>query len=254
MKLLLVSDLHYTLRHYDWVISRSADYDAVVIAGDLLSVAAPVAPEAQIAAVRATLRKLSSTTRVFACSGNHDLNALNAAGEKTTDWFDVLADCMVSDGASALVHDVLVTVLPWWDGPVARGASEKILANVDRGAAARWIWVYHSPPESMLSWTGSRHFGDPAVAEWIARWSPDAVLCGHIHQAPFAPDGSWVDRVGSTWVFNPGKQIGPCPTYLIFDLDKMSVEWVSLEDQARQQLDVPAGGAISRPADAAAGA
>ena len=240
MKLLLVSDLHYTLRQYDWVLARAGDFDAVVIAGDLLSVAAPVAPEAQIAAVRATLRKLAASTRVFACSGNHDLNALNAAGEKTADWLDVLADCSaVTDGASALVGDTLVTVLPWWDGPVAREASEKVLADVDRSVAERWIWVYHSPPESLLSWTGSRHFGDPTVAEWIARWNPDAVLCGHIHQAPFAPEGSWVDRIGSAWVFNPGKQTGPVPTFIELDLVAGTARWSSMTGVEEQVLAAP---------------
>jgi len=237
MRLLLVSDLHYTLRQYDWVLARAGDYDAVVLAGDLLSVAAPVAVEAQIAAVRATLRKLAESTKVFACSGNHDLNALNAAGEKTADWLDVLADSgAITDGASAVVGDTLVTVLPWWDGPVAREASEKVLADVDRSVANRWIWVYHSPPESLLSWTGARHFGDPTVASWIERWSPDAVLCGHIHQAPFAPDGSWVDRVGSTWVFNPGKQTGPVPTFIEIDLAGGAARWSSMTGVEEQVL------------------
>jgi Icc-related predicted phosphoesterase len=240
VKLLLVSDLHYTLRHYDWVLSRAGDYDAVVIAGDMLSVAAPVAPEAQIAAVRATLRKLAGMTKVFACSGNHDLNALNTAGEKTADWLDVLADAgAVTDGASGVVGDTLITVLPWWDGPVAREASEKVLADVDRLVAERWVWVYHSPPESLLSWTGSRHFGDPTVTDWIRRWSPDVVLCGHIHQAPFAPDGSWVDRVEQTWVFNPGKQTGPVPTSVDLDLDAGTARWSSMTGPEERLLTTP---------------
>ena len=77
MNLLLVSDLHYTLRQFDWLTSRAPEYDAVILAGDLLSVAAPVSVEAQIAAVRATLRRLAERTQVIVCSGNHDLNALN---------------------------------------------------------------------------------------------------------------------------------------------------------------------------------
>jgi Icc-related predicted phosphoesterase len=240
VKLLLVADLHYTLKHYDWVIARARDYDAVVIAGDLLSVAAPVAPEAQIAAIRATLRKLAETTKVFACSGNHDLNALNDAGEKTADWLEVLGDAgIVTDGGSGVVGDTQITVLPWWDGPVAREASEKVLAEVDRSVAEKWVWVYHSPPESLLSWTGSRHFGDPIVLEWIKRWAPDHVLCGHIHQAPFAPDGSWVDRVEQTWVFNPGKQTGPSPTSVEIDLGAGHARWSSMTGPEERSLTVP---------------
>ena len=51
MRLLLVADLHYTLRQYDWLLSRAAEFDAVVLAGDLLSIASPVAIEAQIVAM-----------------------------------------------------------------------------------------------------------------------------------------------------------------------------------------------------------
>jgi hypothetical protein len=39
-----------------------------------------------------------------------------------------------------------------------------------------------------------------------------------IHNAPFSAKGSWNDRMGRTWVFNPGRQIGPAPAYLILDV------------------------------------
>ncbi|MGQ0468023.1 MAG: metallophosphoesterase family protein [Sporichthyaceae bacterium] len=229
MNLLLVSDLHYTLRQFDWLSSRAGEYEAIVLAGDLLSVAAPVSVDAQIAAMRATLRRLAERTTVIVCSGNHDLNSTNGAGEKTADWqAELSAAGVVVDGHSTRVGSALITVLPWWDGPAARAESEAFLAEVDRGDAAHWVWVYHSPPESLLSWTGARHFGDPVVAEWIDKWRPDAVLCGHIHQAPFAPDGSWVDSIGDTWVFNPGKQTGPVPTFVELDLDGGLARWTSM--------------------------
>jgi len=228
MSLLLLSDLHYTLPQLDWVLTRAPEHDAVVFAGDLLSVSAPVAVEAQIAAIRATLRRLAATTRVIVCSGNHDLNARNAAGEKTADWLAELADAgVVTDGQSVRLGGTLITVLPWWDGPVARAACEQLLDEVDRADARRWVWVYHSPPPSLLSWTGSRHYGDEAVAAWIEVRQPDAVLCGHIHQAPFVPDGSWVDLVGRTWVFNPGKQTGKVPTSVEIDVDLRLARWCS---------------------------
>jgi len=104
-----------------------------------------------------------------------------------------------------------------------------------------------------VSWTGKEFGGDEFLVEWIQRFEPDLVLSGHIHNAPFVSHGSWIDRVGKTWVFNPGKQIGLHPTCLIFDLEQMSVEWYSLEEQASQQLDIPAGTFIG-PAVAADGA
>src|ERR1700742_4229084 len=156
MRLLLVSDLHYALRQYDWLLERAHRYDAVVLAGDLLSIAAPVAVEAQIVAIGATLRKLAETIPVIACSGNHDLITYSAAGEKIADWLGALnVPGLTADGASVLLEDNLISVLPWWGGPAARADSEAFLESVDRTEARRWIWVYHSPPESLLSWTGS---------------------------------------------------------------------------------------------------
>ena len=38
VKLLLVADLHYTLRQYDWIDSVAEEFDAVVVAGDKLFV------------------------------------------------------------------------------------------------------------------------------------------------------------------------------------------------------------------------
>lgn len=239
MRLLLVSDLHYALRQYDWILERAGNYDAVVLAGDLLSVAAPVGVEAQIIAIGATLRKLAGSTAVIACSGNHDLNTYSAAGEKTADWLGALeVQGLNADGSSVRFGDDLITVLPWWDGPVARAQCEEFLDSVDRSGIARWTWVYHSPPESQLSWTGSRHYGDATVAEWIDRWHPYGVLCGHIHQAPFAPDGSWVDRIGATWVFNPGKQTGPTPAFVEIDLVAGRARWQSMAGVEERDLAV----------------
>jgi len=53
------------------------------------------------------------------------------------------------------------------------------------------------------------------------------VLAGHVHQSPFQPDGSWIDRVGDTWVFNAGHQIGHAPTYIEIDLTANRATWVS---------------------------
>lgn len=237
MRLLLLSDLHYSLRQFDWVLARAADFDAVVLAGDLLSIAAPVSVEAQIVAIGATLRKLAASTTVIACSGNHDLNTHSAAGEKTADWLTAAGiGGLIGDGSSVRLGEDLITVLPWWDGPAARADCEALLDSVDRTGARRWIWVYHSPPESLLSWTGSRHYGDATATEWIARRQPYAVLCGHIHQAPFAPDGSWVDRVGSTLVFNPGKQTGSTPTWVEIDLAAQRAAWHSMTGIEEREL------------------
>ena len=256
MRILFVADLHYELKQFDWLMAHAADFDAVIIGGDLLELGSRLETDVQIVVVEKYLARLCQQTRLLVSSGNHDGDARSAANESICNWLrDLKTGQLFVDGDSVEMGDVLITICPWWDGPVSRAEVESLLAKDAQIPKRCWIWIHHSPPDkSPVSWAGKKFGGDEFLVEWIQRFQPDLVLSGHIHNAPFHSKGAWNDRLGKTWVFNPGRQIGPCPTYLIFDLDQMSVEWVSLEDQARQQLDVPAGGAISRPADAAVGA
>ena len=82
MRILLVSDLHYTLKQLDWVASVAGDYELVVMAGDHLDIASIVEPDAQIAVVLEYLSRIAAKTTLVACSGNHDLNAQNELGER----------------------------------------------------------------------------------------------------------------------------------------------------------------------------
>jgi len=74
---------------------------------------------------------------------------------------------------------------------------------------------------------GARYFGDTELAQWIGEYQPDIVFCGHVHQSPFVKDGSWVDRIGKTWVFNAGQQFGAPPTHIIIDTDAGEALWFS---------------------------
>jgi len=229
MRLLLTSDLHYKLRQYDWLIGTAARFDVVVVAGDHIDAFLPVPSEVQIAALSATLTAVARQSRLLVCSGNHDLNARNGEGEKTADWLDAVRSAALAvDGDSVVVDDVLFTLCPWWDGPHARARLERELDERSRQRSGRWIWVYHAPPEGALSWTGKRHFGDALLAELIRRHSPTAVLCGHIHEAPFKSGGSWIDRVGDTWLFNAGGQIGDVPARVEIDFARDTARWISL--------------------------
>lgn len=256
MRLLFVADLHYELKQFDWLMSHAADFDAVIIGGDLLELGSTLDPEVQIVVVEKYLGRICRQKPLLVSSGNHDGDTRSAANESICNWLHDLKDGQLFvDGDSVEIGDVLITICPWWDGPVSRAEVESMLAKDAEKPKKWWVWVHHSPPDnSPVSWAGKKYGGDEFLVEWIQHHQPDLVLSGHIHNAPFNSKGSWNDRLGRTWVFNPGRQIGPCPTYLIFDLDKMSVEWVSLEDQVVQQLDAPGGGGISGSADAAADA
>ena len=150
-------------------------------------------------------------TTVFVASGNHDLDGRDEAGEKVARWMAQFGAIGVhGDYSSVPLGDDLVTVCPWWDGPRAQATLDACLAEAANRPRRRWIWVHHAPPAgSPLAWDGRRAWGDDQLSGWIERFTPDLVLTGHVHQAPFVPGGGWVDRIGTTWVFNAGQQPGP---------------------------------------------
>lgn len=242
MRLLLVSDLHYTLPQFDWVVREAPRHDLVVLAGDQLDIGSPVPLHAQALVVLRYAAMLAAAGRVAISSGNHDLTAPDGHGEQAAAWLGAARlHGAATDGDALRLGDTLVTVCPWWDGPVGRAALERQLAADAARRPARWVWVYHWPPAgSPTCWTGTRHHGDPDLAGWIEQHRPDVVLTGHIHQPPFRPEGAWADRLGPTWVFNAGRQIGPVPAHVTLDFDRGEAVWRSLAGEERVRLDAAA--------------
>jgi Icc-related predicted phosphoesterase len=243
MKMLFVADLHYALKQFDWLVANASNFDPVIIGGDLLDLASSLDFDVQIVVVEKYLNRIRQKTRLLVSSGNHDGDSRSAADESVARWIqESRAEGLFVDGDSVEFPGTLVTICPWWDGPVSLAEVEKQLTEQAQKVQGRWIWVYHSPPAgSPVCWTGKKFGGDEVLLEWIKRFQPDMVLSGHIHNSPFYADGAWVDRIGKTWVFNPGKQPGECPTYIILDLEAMTAEWVSAEGQSVRKLTVTDG-------------
>ena len=253
MRLLFVADLHYELKQFDWITLHAHEFDTIIIGGDLLELASTLETDVQIVVVEKYLNRLGKQKRLLVSSGNHDGDARSPANESICNWLrELKGGQLYADCDSVELGDMLITICPWWDGPVSRAEVEGLLARDAAKAKKRWIWIHHSPPDkSPVSWAGKKFGGDEFLLEWIRRYQPDLVMSGHIHGAPFKANGSWIDRIGKTWVFNPGRQIGPSPAHLVFDLDKMSVQWTSLADQVLRQLDTPPQEKLTAPADAA---
>jgi Icc-related predicted phosphoesterase len=230
VRVLLACDLHYALPQFDWVLDRLDEFDLVVLAGDQLDIASSVPLDAQIAMIEALIDRLDDPHRLVVSSGNHDLTGPDDAGEQCALWMASLrAAGVVTDGATVELDTATVTVCPWWDGPVGRARVEQQLRDAAATTDRPWIWVYHWPPDrSPTSWTGRVHYGDTDLRGWIEEFRPSMVLTGHVHDPPFKPDGSWADRIGDTWVFNPGRQIGPVPAYVDIDLEERAATWRSL--------------------------
>ena len=238
MKLLFVADLHYSLKQFDWLIANARGFDAVLIGGDLLDLASALDLDTQIVVVEKYLNRLSRDVPLLVSSGNHDGDGRNAARESICRWLREVKDGQLYvDGDSVAFGETLVTICPWWDGPETRDEVEQLLERDAARPKQKWIWIHHAPPAgSPVCWTGRKSAGDEVLTEWIGRFCPDLVLSGHIHNAPFYPDGSWIDRIGKTWVFNVGRQIGPQPSFLIIDLETMNARWISVSEEDTRDL------------------
>jgi len=237
VQLLLVSDLHYALPQFDWVLEQAPGFEAVVLAGDHLDIASLVPLETQIVAVRTYLRKLAEVTELIVCSGNHDLTGRNAHGEKSAPWVESGVDRATVDWQTLDRGDVRVTVCPWWDGPITRSDVERQLARDATNRPRTWIWIYHYPPDELpVSWIGSRHIGDADLNAWIDRHQPELVLTGHIHDSPFRDGGSWLARSRHTWVVNAGHTAGPIPAHAIVDTGTGEASWWSPYGRDEQKL------------------
>ena len=241
MRALIVADLHYSLRQFDWLLRVAPEYGLVIVAGDLLDIAGHADLDTQIVVVSKYLARLAALTRVVVCSGNHDADERNAADESVTAWFaDVVADGVHADGENLPLQRGMITICPWWDGPVSRGQLEAMLSSVQQPAAGPWIWIHHVPPNRTAgSWTGHGHAGDEFLRELIARFGPDLVVSGHVHNSPFRKGGSWVDRLDGTYLVNPGRQLGELPAYIELDLDGGTMNWMSLDGSDLVRMEVP---------------
>jgi Icc-related predicted phosphoesterase len=241
MRLLFVSDLHYSLRQFDWVLAHAHKYDATIIGGDLLDLGSALEADVQIAIVEKYLARLCEKTRVIVCSGNHDGDSRNAANESTADWIRASrAERLHVDGDGFDLGDFRITVCPWWDGECSRGELAAQLERESSHGRSRWVWIHHAPPTgARTSWTGRKFVGDEFLRGWIDRFHPDIVLSGHVHNSPFYQEGSWIDRIERTWVFNPGRQLGPEPATISLDLAQMTAEWNSLEGHSVCDLRIP---------------
>ncbi len=230
MRWLIVSDLHYALPQFDWLLAAAPQFDLVIFAGDALDAGSIVDYGAQAVVVRKYFEKLAACTRMIFCTGNHDLDARSESGERIARWIEEARGYGVAcDGDAIVIDDMLFSIFPWWDGPdVKAKLVAQLASDAQRREGRRWVWAHHAPPRnSPTSWSGKQSFGDADLVEWIETYNPDFVISGHIHQAPFVADGSWVDRIGSTWAINAGRQYGAPPTYIAIDTAQDEALWVS---------------------------
>ena len=235
MQILLVSDLHYTLKQLDWVASVAGDFDLVVVAGDHLDIASIVEPDAQIAVVLEYLSRMAAKTdgrRVLGQPRPQRAQRARRARRARGSTRRATPACLV-DGTRSDDRRRVVTVCPWWDGPrTARASSTGSSPPTPRLVGDRqWIWVYHAPPDaSPTSWTGKRHYGDEDLVG-VDRAAPARASCSAdtCTSRRSRPTASWIDRDRlDDWSSTPAARSGPMPTRIELDTDAGRARWSSL--------------------------
>ena len=177
------------------------------------------------------LALLQAAGRVAIASGNHDLTGPDAQGEQAALWLaEARAAGVPSDGDSLLLGDTLVTICPWWDGPLGLATLERQLAVDAERRPHRWLWVYHWPPlDSPTSWTGKRHYGDGELNALIARHRPDVVLSAICTRRPSSPRDRGPTESMRPGASNAGRQIEAVPCHVAIDLGEGTASWRSLK-------------------------
>lgn len=191
MRLLLASDIHRDLAAAQSLVDRSADADALVLAGDLavmrkgLQEVVDVLAGASCPTVLVAGNGESDRELAAACAGWEPAHVLHGSG------------CEI-DGVPFWGLGAAVPVTPFgdWSFDLGEDEARALLAGCPKGA----VLVTHSPPHGHVDVAGhGAHLGSSAVLETVHRAEPRLVVCGHIH-------GSWEEEssVGPTRIVNAG--------------------------------------------------
>lgn len=252
-RILVLADIHYRKPWFDWVEANAADFEAIIVAGDLLfdgqsrhigdwdTGRAPT-PRLPLQIYHLTaffkrLREKHPALVIAACSGNHDSPALFAEDHGVRFCFDTQT-CVYNLGD----HPAAITCIGYDPVETSRQLDAAWPANPPPSDVL-WIVAHHVPPAgTSLSppHQGSAHLA-ARLHEGVQR-RPDVVCSGHFHLSKPTPraDRPWCAQVGNTKVLNAGAldpdqstELLPIPPHCIIDLTTRAVSWHCGEKDAQ---------------------
>lgn len=191
-RLLLFSDVHLDADACRELVTKSADADVVIGAGDFCVTRRNLAHSISV---------LSSITTPSAlvCGNSETPEELRDAARDLWPAARVLhGDSIEIAGLTIFGCGGAVPVTPFgdWSYDLTEDEAARLLSP----CPADCILVTHSPPKGAVDADSSgRSLGSTAIRDCILRKQPRLAVCGHIH-------GSWgkTATLGSTSVINPG--------------------------------------------------
>jgi uncharacterized protein len=194
MKFLAFADIHGSYERVDQIIQTQREIDGIIIGGDLTTYGLPEEGERAIRAFQ------NNGVPVFAVAGNLDSPEFDRSqieiGVSINAQGRMLGEVGLF-GVSGSPFTPMHTPYEIEEEEIARRA-ETGWADI---SAARWkIFVPHAPPRdtTLDKIAIGKHVGSTAVRSFIEHRQPDAVVCGHIHEA------RGLDSIGRTRIVNCG--------------------------------------------------
>jgi len=186
--------------------------------------------DTQASVVGEYFKKICSKVPMVVCSGNHDL-VDEGDGTRTAEWLqDFAIPGLTVDGQVFEGQGFKIFSFPWWEEPEERAEITKWLNQQTDSGTDQIFWVHHAPPlGAKVSWNGKRDLGDVSIKEWIEKHQPEIVFSGHIHNAPYYPDGSWYDTIKQTLITNSGRQTGSSPATIVLQTESDQMTWCGME-------------------------
>ena len=231
MKILHISDFHYRLPWFDWLVSQAPLFDGIVLAGDLLDQFNPAIGQIAEISRRLAAFPCTPTRPLFVCSGNHDTppsgrGSLGAGKPgRSGDWLRALARPGLIVDEQTWPGPPVIGVAPWAGRPTAPWTWPEAAAIV----------VVHAPPAGTALSVGpgsARDDGDNEVRDAILDYSPRLVLSGHVHASR-----RWHATLGDTLCLNPGCDLGASiPRHIVIDTLLGFAEWHRANAEACERI------------------
>jgi Icc-related predicted phosphoesterase len=237
---LLTTDLHGKPSFYDFVLERSAGYDATLMPGDLIDYHDnSISEKAKIRRVLDFALQMEQARRkLILTSGNHDLDDLVLMSSEV-DPEPSMALCdhqwmqfpelngmthVSSYGKAVELDDMVVLPIRWHQWASCPDKARDALGEAGAEARAtadqlgkKLAFLHHEKPE--CSWV---------MEECVRKFQPDYFICGHEHTEPFHSGPA--RKYENTFVINTGQFLySEEPAHGILDTDKNLLIWHSHE-------------------------
>ena len=194
MRIIALTDIHGSYQKVNAILSRETGYEVILIGGDLTTHGSPKEAEEAIHLFRRYAKP------ILAVAGNMDppeLDDLFSASGISINARGVIIGEVGFFGTSGSPFTPMNTPYEISEDEIGRRAE----AGWNDVLAARWkIFVPHAPPfnTKLDKIFLGKHVGSTAVRRFIEQHQPDAVVCGHIHEA------RGLDSIGETKMVNCG--------------------------------------------------